>query len=216
MVPICLTPSFDLPSLFATFALPPVLVCLGRAAHGPLSSWYSAMQTESAAEEAKKKVAEAFSVAASDTVLMVGPALRKRKASHASGGLVVAQAIYGDVEAFKEGAPRSERRWLDVTVPVQFMCKSDKLTIHGGIQKHQLMGFCEPAPMEGGGHKLLVRYLFKNKPHECTVSDGGELSAPCEAHLISDRDLAASVRDLAENLVETEVAEDLIKRLIRT
>ncbi|UPR03160.1 DnaJ domain-containing protein [Chloropicon primus] len=222
-IPICLTSSFTLPNICATFAVPPILAGLGRLAFSPLQKWYAAMQNESDAEESNKKLCEVFQIAASDCVLMVGPALRKRKASYNSGGLVIVQAIYGDVESFREEGNKQEEggsreyRWLDVVIPLQFMCRNDKLVIHSGIRKHQLMGFCEPAAKddEEDGHRLLVRYLYNSKFHECVVSDMGSLNLPYEGHAMQDGgDLEASLKARSEEL-EEETAEDLIKALIK-
>ena len=231
LVPVCLTPSLTLPSMCTTFLLPPILVYLGQWAYAPLAKWLSSMQTKGEGEETTRALGSAFQAAASDCVLMVGPALRKRKAGHASEGLVIVQGVYGDLEAFKQGERdpegglgvagierynpsklRNDHKWLDVTIPLQFMCRSDQLVIHSRIYKHQLMGFCKPA-CEDGSARLLVRYVYKSQSYECVVSDVGGLTAPSESHLIKDRALASAVAARAEDMVE-EVAEEIIGALV--
>ena len=225
LVPVRLSQTYSLPSIFATFAVPPLLVTVFmKTAYKPLHTWYKSMQNEEDGEGSEASLRSSFCRAASDCILMVGPALRKRKANYASGGIVIVEAIYGDIASFKEeeGGHKGIQRynpsklkngfkWLDVTIPVQFLCKEGKITIHSGIHKDQLMGFCKPAAEDGNA--LLLRYLYKSKSYEVTVSDVNGVDAPREGHLIEDDALAAVVQSKAKEIIE-EVAEDIINNLL--
>ncbi len=256
LVPVWLSRSLSLPSVLATFLLPPLLVSLFmKTCYVPASRWFGALQGNAALEEEDEADLRAsFRVAASDCVLMVGPALRKRKASHAAGDLVIVQAIYGDLDAFRRSATVGEgedegdfeaagalhvsagparynpsklsngRKWLDVTLPLQFMAKADRLVLHAGIAKHQLMGFCRPRPAaadhgdmaetagNGGGHRLLVRYVHKGEAHQVVVSDLAAMSAPEGSHRVQGP-AAAAIERMAGEIVE-EAAEDIISALL--
>ena len=187
------------------------------------------MQSDSGSEGERAKEHQAIlKLAASDCVLMVGPAIRKRKANYSNGDLVIVDAIYGDVDAFKEqetshvGLDRynptkllnAKGKWLDVTIPVQFMCKNDKLVLHGGIHKHQLMGFCKTLSDDERESLLLVRYLYKSRCYEVLVSDSSGLNAPQDAHLVDDELLASKIQMRAKQIVEEEGAEDIVATLL--
>ena len=73
------------------------------------------------------------------------------------------------------------------------------------------MGFCKPAAEDGNA--LLLRYLYKSKSYEVTVSDVNGVDAPREGHLIEDDALAAVVQSKAKEIIE-EVAEDIINNLL--
>ena len=120
------------------------------------------------------------------------------------------------VQRYNPSKLANGRKWLDVTIPLQFMAKADKLVLHSGISKHQLMGFCRPAASAGvfeGGHKLLVRYVYKSKAHQVVVSDLGAMNAPDASHRVEDAGAAEGIEKMAGEIVE-EAAEEIITALL--
>ena len=219
-VPVCLSTQVTaLPALAATFTLPPILCWLGSYLVPPARRLLERLQGPGAREVEQAELEAGFRGAAGDCVLMAGPALRKRKAASKDGGLVVVRAVYGDLDAFRSeeagggalGRRGDALRWLDVTLPVQFLCKGNKILIHGGASKQHLMGFCR---VDAEEPRLLVRYLHEGECHECVVSDTGTLAAPSGADVVEDPAVASAARGRALEM-EGEAAEDLVRALIR-
>jgi curved DNA-binding protein CbpA len=238
VVPVCLSRSFTLQSIGATFLVPPLLTSIFmKTAYKPLKKWLQSMQPDDESNQGLMEDSQSsLKLAASDCVLMVGPAIRKRKANYMSSDLVIVQAVYGDIESFKENEDshvglgitrynpsrlKNGGKWLEVTIPLQFMCKVDKLVLHEGICKHQLMGFGKPVPSDSDSDdagnnpvKLLVRYLYKSKAYEVVVADHQGLNAPHDSHLVEDdASLGSKIKEKAGEIIE-EVAEEIVNNLL--
>ena len=221
LVPVLLSPVTTIARAVAAA----VLTCGGAwaahraAAWAPLSAWLASLAGGEEAEGAGAPPGAvgggmaARRVAASEAALMVAPAFRKRKAAIQSSGLVILHAAYGDLAAFTRDA-RSDatdglalapcydpcapplRPWIDVTLPLQFLCTQEALQIPDGVSKANLMGFCRPSSFaegdtsEGGGRgeegacRLCVRYVHNWVVHEAVVGDREALVLPNVEHML--------------------------------
>eukprot|EP00250_Pteridium_aquilinum_P009435 c18667_g1_i1 orf=202-1863(+) len=140
------------------------------------------------------QVREARAKAAKAQLLLKNVADRKRDKQMKNEGLVIIQAIYGNVldfenerqaQEFSEDMPPDDEDdipppVLDVTTTLNFLVDDGQLQLHGGVKKSGLIGFCDPCP--GETKQLKVTYTFQNKKFEVTVGDFDELSIPDAAH----------------------------------
>jgi DnaJ family protein C protein 11 len=101
----------------------------------------------------------------------------------AKNGLIILHADYGLASAFTDRGIRHPDEnenggpmVIDVTVPLQALVQDSKVTIPGGRSKFDLLGFYDPCI--GEGKKLRIRYLFKDKLHEVTVTDREAVRIP--------------------------------------
>ncbi|GAA6043498.1 hypothetical protein JCM8097_002241 [Rhodosporidiobolus ruineniae] len=105
----------------------------------------------------------------------------------AKDGLIIEEAVYGVLEALDEKvAEEVERRWLDVTVPLQSLLppSQSQLTIPSGRSKSALLGFYDPALAER--KELRIRYRFKGRLHEVVYGDKEAVALPMRSHLVED------------------------------
>lgn len=100
-------------------------------------------------------------------------------------GLIILEALYGDVSVGEDDQTSTAGKCIDVTIPLQCAVKQSALVVHGGGSKAWLEGFYDPNDnaME---NVLYVRYRFLGALHECIVGDQDELCLPLEEHMISD------------------------------
>ena len=74
---------------------------------------------------------------------------------------------------------------VDVTVPVQSLVESGRLTFFEG-SKADLAGFYDPCALLHDEQKhLLIRYSYQNSVHQVLLPDGEGLKLPKTAHRIS-------------------------------
>jgi len=60
---------------------------------------------------------------------------------------------------------------IDVTIPLNYLCKETTLELHGGATKSQLLGFYNPCLIEGVEPELYIRYSIGSWIFELTVDD---------------------------------------------
>ncbi|KAF9433002.1 hypothetical protein BGZ76_010017 [Entomortierella beljakovae] len=98
---------------------------------------------------------------------------RKVKQEQSKDGLIVIEAIYGNISAGLVA---------DVTVAVQALVNNSQLVLPGGHSKNHILGFYDPCL---GEKKLLkIRYEFQKKIHEVTVADTDHVMIPIQSHII--------------------------------
>jgi len=73
-----------------------------------------------------------------------------------------------------------QKKQVEVTIPLQNLVVNSQLIIHGNPKN--LEGFYDPCL--GEEKELTVRYLYKNKMHECVIPDSEQLAIPKRDHLI--------------------------------
>ncbi|BGP19685.1 hypothetical protein JCM10213_001861 [Rhodosporidiobolus nylandii] len=187
--PVLISSAFE-PKLFLGFTLLPAAAMIG-ANHFFLGPRKRA-RLSGKLKELRKEHAEYIREqrkAALDAQALLSEHVRKRVAEEeAKNGLVIVEAIYGVLEAVAEDAkiPEDERRWVDVTVPLQSLLPPSvsQLTIPSGRSKSSLLGFYDPAL--GEKKQLRVRYRFKGRLHEVTYKDREAVGLPMRGHLVEE------------------------------
>ncbi|KAF9952581.1 hypothetical protein BGZ70_000558 [Mortierella alpina] len=100
--------------------------------------------------------------------------LRKCKLEQDKDGLVIVEAVYGNLSAGLVA---------DVTIAVQALVNNSQLAMPGGHSKHHIMGFYDPCL--GEKKQLRIRYEFQKKMHEVVVADLAHVAIPVRSHLIA-------------------------------
>lgn len=119
-------------------------------------------------------------------MLMTETVGRKIAAEEAVNGLVIVQALYGQVIT-SMGANNVDvddfdlPLVTDVTVPLQCLVDHSQLRLPAS-SKAGLLGFYDPCPDEP--KSLRVRYRAMGNMHEVTVNDDEELVCPKKAHVV--------------------------------
>ncbi|RUP47336.1 hypothetical protein BC936DRAFT_145844 [Jimgerdemannia flammicorona] len=110
--------------------------------------------------------------------LLQDSARRKEEVEQAKNGLVIIEAVYGNLSESRESVliDPEQSPTVDATVAVQAMVNDSKLTIPGGHSKSNIMGFYDPCM--GERKKLRIKYRFQNKLHEVTVGDTAPVACP--------------------------------------
>ncbi|KAL3679639.1 hypothetical protein R1sor_022595 [Riccia sorocarpa] len=143
------------------------------------------------------KVLEARASSEKAQSLLRNVAERKRRKQAQNNGLVILEAVYGDIKR-RQGSTSSLGEEvddlddadlpppnIDVTIPIQFLVDdSGELRLHQGVKKAGLMGFCDPCP--GETKELRVTYTHRGHNYQVVVGDYDELHIPQESHRLSD------------------------------
>ena len=110
---------------------------------------------------------------------------RQIDAEERANGLIIVQALYGQLVSSHHEDEIDEELPLvtDVAVPLQCLVKDHKLELPKGQSKAHLLGFYDPCP--GEPKSLRVRYRFQGKMHEVTVEDDGQLKCPLRRHAVA-------------------------------
>ncbi|XP_064459730.1 dnaJ homolog subfamily C member 11-like [Ornithodoros turicata] len=138
-------------------------------------------ETEKACQANAEKIKEKRKEAQAAVALMQETYIRIKETEAAKGGLVIVEALYGNLNPVTDGPAASVNEVVDATVPVQCLVKDSQLSI-ADSSKSNLPGFYDPCI--GEEKALLVRYLYRNLLHEVTVADNDPLQLPKEAHLV--------------------------------
>ncbi|BBN15877.1 DnaJ homolog subfamily C member 11 [Marchantia polymorpha subsp. ruderalis] len=139
------------------------------------------------------KVLEARAASEKAQLLLSNVAERKRRKQVQKDGLVIVEALYGDIRR-RDGSDSYLGEDLeddsdlpppniDVTIPLQFLVDdSGELRLHEGVKKAGLMGFCDPCP--GESKQLKVAYSYRGHQYQVVVGDYDELRIPQESHRV--------------------------------
>eukprot|EP00192_Tetraselmis_astigmatica_P008949 CAMPEP_0117666956 /NCGR_PEP_ID=MMETSP0804-20121206/10677_1 /TAXON_ID=1074897 /ORGANISM="Tetraselmis astigmatica, Strain CCMP880" /LENGTH=617 /DNA_ID=CAMNT_0005474585 /DNA_START=142 /DNA_END=1993 /DNA_ORIENTATION=+ len=168
-----------------------------------------------------------LTAAASERRLLDPVSRRKTKKEVGKAGLVVVQAVYGAVEAIHslgilpqqgsdafsqhdlpaEGppaplgdstsSPQPAANWIDVTTATQFLVENSQLTLHQGVSKAGLMGFCDIAP--GQLKELRILFLSAGQPCLARVGDLQGCSLPSGGAPLDDEEETAAVIQFARS-----------------
>ncbi|KAG0050720.1 hypothetical protein BGZ83_004504 [Gryganskiella cystojenkinii] len=103
---------------------------------------------------------------------------RKRQYEQDRDGLVIIEAVYGNLQA----APELDLV-ADVTIPVQALVNNSQLSMPGGHSKNHILGFFDPCL--GEKKQLRIRYEFQRRLHEVVVADLASVAAPVRSHLLA-------------------------------
>ncbi|KAL2613341.1 hypothetical protein R1flu_025033 [Riccia fluitans] len=142
------------------------------------------------------KVLEARAASEKAQLLLRIVAERKRRKQAQNNGLVIIEAVYGDIkrrqgpawylgEEVEDDDADLPPPNIDVTIPIQFLVDdSGELRLHEGVKKAGLMGFCDPCP--GESKQLRVTYTYHGHNYQVVVGDYDELRIPQESHRMRD------------------------------
>ncbi|KAG0272941.1 hypothetical protein BGZ95_011273 [Linnemannia exigua] len=96
---------------------------------------------------------------------------RKTKQEQEKSGLVVIEAVYGNLNAGIVA---------DVTIAVQALVNNSQLVMPGGHSKNHVLGFYDPCL--GEKKQLKIRYEFQKSMHEVVLDDLEHVILPVRAH----------------------------------
>ncbi|KAF9192027.1 hypothetical protein BGZ51_006386 [Haplosporangium sp. Z 767] len=99
---------------------------------------------------------------------------RKTKQEQDKDGLVIVEAVYGNLNAGLVA---------DVTIAVQALVNNSQLVMPGGHSKNHILGFYDPCL--GEKKQLRIRYEFQKRMHEVVVADEAHVTIPVRSHLIT-------------------------------
>lgn len=122
--------------------------------------------------------------------MMEAEAKKIRDAESQAQGLIILEALYGDLSSNKVGAT------INVTVPLQCRVESSALFLQDHNSKSWLEGFYDP--LDNGEPQLYVKYKFLGKLHECTIGDNDDLVIPIQEHAIPEEELEHKTLSFAE------------------
>ncbi|KAJ2460269.1 hypothetical protein GGF42_000937, partial [Coemansia sp. RSA 2424] len=209
-LPILLTPMLELELAIYASAIPmAAALALHYFVLKPRRRLLIQRQMEMLKDEQRYQLSQQQRQAQEAVRLMKDSVARARKQALAVNGLVIEEALYGDLPfgiasqdtnalraaIAKFGASRTalsaadEPRACDVAVALHALVVGDQLVIAGGGGKQFLPGFYDPT--FGAPKSLFVRYRFKGKMHEVIVKDDQALAIPMREHCV---DLANSSR----------------------
>lgn len=144
---------------------------------------------------------------------MASTAEKSRRMEEDVDGLVILEALYGDISMNGTNVGNVAGKCIDVTVALQCIVSTSQLIIHGGGSKSWLEGFYDPNDNQIE-NLLYVRYKFYNSLHEVIVDDTEELCIPVEEHLLPDEDQDAFAA-LEASEEETEDDDDEASAIAR-
>ncbi|KAG0251486.1 hypothetical protein BG011_007584 [Mortierella polycephala] len=98
---------------------------------------------------------------------------RKTKQEQDKDGLVIIEAVYGNLNAGLVA---------DVTIPIQALVDNSQLIMPGGHSKNHILGFYDPCL--GEKKQLRIRYEFQKRMHEAVVADEAHVTLPIRSHMI--------------------------------
>ena len=201
--PILLAPVLDWRITVGAMLLPPLVIFVGeRCVIRPLVRYHRRTKALRAQEEKKAEIEEARAAAAKDRALFQSVVRRRLKEVYRTGGLVVVEARYGvlgegeggdEEQALGGGGGTGDvgELWIDVVDALQFQVRENVLTLHAGVPKSGLFGFCDIVPEVDKSLKL--EYVCQGVAYQCTVGDLEGVKAPNELHRVLDADLAVAV-----------------------
>ncbi|KAF9423309.1 hypothetical protein BGZ94_008349 [Podila epigama] len=99
---------------------------------------------------------------------------RKTKQEREKDGLVIVEALYGNLNAGLVA---------DVTIAVQALVNNSQLSMPAGHSKNHILGFYDPCL--GEKKQLRIRYEFQRRMHEVVVGDLESVAAPVRSHLLA-------------------------------
>ncbi|KAF8935279.1 hypothetical protein BGZ47_009996 [Haplosporangium gracile] len=99
---------------------------------------------------------------------------RKTRQEQEKDGLVVVEAIYGNLNAGIVA---------DVTIAVQALVNNSQLVMPGGHSKNHVLGFYDPCL--GEKKQLRIRYEFQKSMHEVVLDDLESVVLPVRAHRLA-------------------------------
>lgn len=115
----------------------------------------------------KKEAEEAINLLKESTA-------RKTKQEQEKDGLVVVEAVYGNLNAHVVA---------DVTIAIQALVNNSQLAMPGGHSKNHVLGFYDPCL--GEKKQLRIRYEFQTSMHEAVFDDLEHVVLPVRAHRLA-------------------------------
>ncbi|KAI9104664.1 hypothetical protein DFS34DRAFT_604008 [Phlyctochytrium arcticum] len=213
VIPIMLTPQFDLRMAFWAAVVPMVFTfTLDRLYLSPRRKQRLAEKLIEVRAANAERIAQSRLEAEDAVHIMKDLVLRKLEAEESRHGLIVVEALYGKLPEStyapdhslsaqsikslieKLGAPHEsenidgaeEKPYIDVTIAIQSLVNNSQLHVSGGHSKSNIIGFYDPCL--GEAKRLRITYRFQGKLHQVEVDDQAAVAAPLRAHLVPELD----------------------------
>ncbi|KAL8587316.1 hypothetical protein ACOMHN_045563 [Nucella lapillus] len=146
-------------------------------------------ELEKKREENAEKLAKKKQEARAVMELMKETVERNVDAEEKKMGLIIVKALYGKLQASDDGE-LIDKECIDVTVQLQSLVKDSKLIVPEAASKSGLPGFYDPCI--GEEKTLYIRYKFRNRLHQVTMTDTDVIRLPQQKHLMKDESLSFS------------------------
>ncbi|KAK7093992.1 dnaJ homolog subfamily C member 11-like isoform X2 [Littorina saxatilis] len=145
-------------------------------------------ELEQKREEHAEKLAKRKQEAKAATDLMKETVERNIEVEEKKMGLIIVKALYGKLQSSEDGE-LMDGECIDVLVQLQALIKDSKLIVPETVSKSGLPGFYDPCI--GEEKSLYIRYKFRNRLHQVTLSDTEVIRLPQQRHLMKDEVSAA-------------------------
>ncbi|OZJ06975.1 hypothetical protein BZG36_00249 [Bifiguratus adelaidae] len=190
VIPIVLSTEFNAGLVFWGTVVPAtIVVALDQLVLKPRRKRKIAEKIQELREQHAEFIENRRKEAQEAQLLLSDSSRRKMTAEASKDGLVIVEALYGNLSKLSERANghlgdtnKEDEPIIDVTIAIQALVNDSKLTIPGGTSKSNIMGFCDPCL--GEKKKLLIRYKFQHRQHEVIVDDTSAVACPLRAHVL--------------------------------
>ncbi|CAG8463900.1 2826_t:CDS:10 [Paraglomus occultum] len=184
-IPFIISPDLDLKLVFWLTAIPlATTIILDQAILKPQRKKKRADKL-AAIREYHAELISTRKREAEESQRLLRPTVERKIASEREkDGLIIVEALYGNLRKLNDGITTEGGEVFDVTVAVQALVHDSQLVIPGGRSKSSIMGFYDPCL--GEKKQLRIKYLFKRKEHEVIMDDTAPVACPLRSHIISD------------------------------
>ncbi|KAK3104741.1 hypothetical protein FSP39_009031 [Pinctada imbricata] len=141
-------------------------------------------------EEQLEKLRQKKQEAAATIELMKETVERNIEYEERRNGLIIVKAVYGQL--ITQDGVLVESQCIDVRVPLQALVKDSQLILMDSKTKSGIPGFYDPCPDEE--KSLYIRYTFRNRPHQVTITDSEPIRIPLQIIKALYQDTESCVR----------------------
>jgi DnaJ homolog subfamily C member 11 len=219
--PVALSPTLDPWIVFGAYVVPPTV--LFTVLHGIIRPIHARFLGEKAARdrERQSKTIRQELQSSQESIDVIRPvALRKMEKESKKNGLVIVKALYGKTILLSDIQPETlnfnintpedvlheEMAVIDVTIPIQYMCDTDRseVVFYSGYSKSKLLGFFDPCP--GQEKTLVVLFFYQGVWLQSTLGDseGGRIPTSGIHKEIEDPQLVAALSNLLPSMITEE------------
>ncbi|XP_041377966.1 dnaJ homolog subfamily C member 11-like [Gigantopelta aegis] len=182
--PIHLSENLSTSAIFYGTVIPVVtFFAVKRLIVDPFLQQQKERELEKTREEHSEKMARRKREAEAAVDLMQETVERSIEAEENKIGLIVVKGLYGKLQCNDDGE-LIDKECIDVTVQLQALVKDSKLILPENTSKSGLPGFYDPCLAEE--KTLFVRYRFRNRLHQITLSDKDPVRLPQQKHVMTD------------------------------
>lgn len=219
--PIALSPTLDPWIVFGAYTVPPVILfTVMNGIVWPIRATILGRKSAMEREKQSKTIKQKLKSSRESTDVIKPVALRKMGTESKKNGLIIVKALYGNAMLLSNIQPETlhfnidtpedvlnqEMTVIDVTVPIQYMCDTDRseVVFYSGYSKSNLLGFFDPCP--GQEKMLVVLFSYQGMWLQSTLrdSEGGRIPTSGIHNEIQDPALITALSNLLPTVITQE------------